>query len=754
MHIIFESHSKEFHLFNNSVSYLIKILKNKQLGHLYFGKNIRHRKTFSSMYWEENHGLTSCPFEGDSAFSLDYIKQEYPSYGTSDYTEGAYQILQPNGSKITNFEYKAHSIYNGKPQILNGKMPSTYASKNESMTLEITLTDKLIDMEIILVYTIFENFPVITRSVKFINLSNEPMIILNALSGVVDFSQSNFEMLQLSGNWSRERHIHKRKLVSGKQGIYSVRGASSAQHNPFLALGRDEINEQHGEVYGFSLIYSGNFIADVEVNHYDDTRVRMGINPFEFSWELNNGDVFETPEMVMVYSDKGLSGMSQTYHALFTQHLMRGAWKDKPSPVLINNWEATYFNFDETKILKLAKAAKKVGIELLVLDDGWFGKRNDDTTSLGDWFVDKNKLPEGIGALSKKVKALGIDFGLWFEPEMVNKESKLYQEHPDWVIETPNRRMSHGRNQYVLDFSRVEVVDYIYRMMDAIISDSEISYIKWDMNRNITEPFSLGLSSQRQGELFHRYIIGVYDLYDRLVTAFPSVLFESCSSGGGRFDPALLYYAPQAWTSDDTDAVERLKIQYGTSIAYPLRSMGSHISAVPNHQVGRITPLSMRANVAYFGTFGYELDITQMTEEELVTVKKQVAFYKAHRELIQYGKFYRLTSPFGAKGTDAAWAVVSEDKKEMILGMYRVLAKVNYKHEVIKLVGLNPETKYKINGYKREYYGDELMNVGLPIQYVFTGTNHELYALQQQIQTEGIINIGDYSSQVFHITAV
>lgn len=714
MPIIFNDTTKEFHLQTNKVSYILIVLQNNQLGHLYYGKKLRHRESFAHLFQVGHRANTNYVYEGNNAFSLDLIKQEYPAYGTTDYREPAYQILQENGSRITNFEYKEHEIYQGK-KLLDG-LPATYVEdENEATTLEITLYDNQIGVEIRLSYTVFEDFNTITRSTEFINYAKEKVNLTRALSASVDFFDSDFEMIQLSGSWARERHIKTRKLVPGVQSITSTRGTSSAQQNPFIALKRPDTNEQQGEVFGVSLVYSGNFLAQVEVDHYDVSRLMIGINPFDFNWLLETGESFQTPEVVMVYSDEGLNGMSQTFHRLFQNRLARGKWRDQERPVLINNWEATYFDFNEEKIVEIAKESKDLGVELFVLDDGWFGKRDDDTTSLGDWFVDKDKLPNGITGLAKKINALGLEFGLWFEPEMVSKLSKLYQSHPDWIIHVPNRNISHGRNQYVLDFSRVEVVDYIYELMAEILNAAPIHYVKWDMNRYMTEIGSLDLPANRQKEVAHRYILGVYHLYERLTTRFPNVLFESCASGGCRFDPGLLYYAPQTWTSDDTDAVERLKIQYGTSMVYPISSMGAHVSAVPNHQVGRVTSLDTRANVAYFGVFGYELDVTKMDQQEKDEVKKQIAFYKENRSLIQKGKFYRIDSPFAKDGNVTSWMVVSDDQRKALVGYYQLLSLPNTGFDRIQLEGLHPDYEYSIEGVDGTFFGDELLNAGLLI---------------------------------------
>ncbi|GAA0177832.1 alpha-galactosidase [Clostridium sediminicola] len=722
MPIKFNKNTKEFHLYNNEISYIINILKNNQIGNLYFGKKITHRDSFKHLLNINNRALTACIYKDDYSFSLDHIKQEYPSYGTTDFRQPSHKIKQRNGSTITNFEYKKHYIYKGKKK-LDG-LPATYTeNENEAITLEIHLEDSIIRTELVLYYSIFENYSAIARSAKFINKGESDIKLCSAMSMSLDLPDDEYEMMHLSGGWSRERHVKKRKLQSGIQSVYSARGASSVHHNPFIALKKFDANEFNGEVYGFSLVYSGNFIAQVEVDYLSVSRITMGINPFGFEWSLEKGKEFQTPEAVMVYSLRGINGMSQTYHKLYRTRLARGYWRDKTRPILINNWEATYFDFNEEKILNIAKTAKEYGVEMFVLDDGWFGKRNDDTTSLGDWFVDESKLPNGISSLANKIKDMGMMFGLWFEPEMVNKASKLYEEHPDWVISTPNRKDSHGRNQFVLDFSRKEVVDYIFAMMDNILSEAPVSYIKWDMNRNITEAYSIALDTHKQEELMHRHILGVYNLYERLIEKFPKILFESCASGGGRFDPGMLYYAPQTWTSDDTDAIERLKIQYGTSMVYPISSMGSHVSAVPNHQVLRVTDIDTRANVAYFGTFGYELDLNHLSIEDKNKLRNQIDFYKENRELIQKGDFYRLISPFEKDGNITSWMVVSEDKEQSLVGYYKILNEANPVLQRIKLQGLDNEKKYSINNSDKLFYGDELMNIGILPGEIFTGYN-------------------------------
>ena len=739
MAIIFHKQSKCFHLYNDEVSYIMRIMENGQLENLYYGKKIHDKEDFAYFHDEAMRSQMSVCIPEPGLLSMQYTRQEYPSYGTGDYRSPAVTIAQENGSRIIDFKYAGHEIYSGKKEIL--PLPATYVEgKEEAETLEVTLHDNVMDTDLILSYTIYEAYPVITRNTKFVHKGKEKIVLERAMSASVEFLDMDYEMVQLSGGWSRERYVKNRKLEMGIQSIQSLNGTCcGAEHNPFLALKRPHTTESQGEVYGFSLVYSGNYLGQVEVSTFDMTRVMMGINPEDFSWELKSGESFQTPEVVMVYSDNGLNKMSQTYHRLYRKRLMHGEWRDKARPILLNNWEATYFDFNEEKILTIAKKAKEAGVELFVLDDGWFGARNDDYRGLGDWYVNLEKLPDGISGLSKKVEELGLKFGLWVELEMVNKDSDLYRAHPDWIISAPNRFESHARHQNVLDFSRKEVVDYIYEMIAKVIRESSISYIKWDMNRYMSEPYSKGSAPCEQGKVMHKYILGVYDLYTRLTTEFPHILFESCASGGARFDPAMLYFAPQTWCSDDTDASERTKIQYGTSYVYPIVSMGSHVSAVPNHQMHRITPIETRANVAYFGTFGYELDLNLLSDAEIETVKKQIAFMKEHRELIQMdGDFYRLLSPF--EGNETAWMVVSSDKTQAVAAFYQRLNKVNASWLRLKLDGLDANTKYEVScdmapvtsydakiaeayGHKTDEdsvktyqaYGDELMSAGIPI---------------------------------------
>ena len=740
MPIIYNEKTREFHLYNQEISYIIKILDNDQPGQLYYGKRLTHREDFSHLFEYAMRDMSPYAFEGNSTFSLENIKQEYPTFGCGDMRFPAYEIERENGSHVVEFVYKEHKIYNGKPK-LEG-LPATYVeSDDEAQTLELVLEDTSINTRIVLLYTIYEAFPVIARSVRFECDSDEKITLLSAMSACVDLPDKDYEMIDLAGVWARERHVRRHKLDYGIQSIYSMRGCSSYQFNPFLALARENADEFQGQVYGFSLVYSGNFLAQTEVDNYDTARVLMGIHPNGFKWTLEKGESFQTPEMVMVYSEAGLNGMSQTFHKLYRTRLARGTWRDKVRPILINSWEAFYFDFDAPKLLGLADVAADLGMELFVLDDGWFGKRDDSTSSLGDWYPNEEKLKGTLKELAEKINAKGLKFGLWIEPEMTNKDSDLYRAHPDWLLAEQGKRICHSRTQYVLDFSKKEVREYIGDMLENLLAEVPVSYIKWDMNRTFSEVFSNGNDREYQGKVCHKYILGVYELYERLTSRFPHVLFESCASGGARFDPGMLYYAPQGWTSDDTDAIERLKIQYGTSMVYPVSCMGSHVSASPNHQTNRVTPIETRADVAYFGTFGYELDLLKLGEEDKAEIRRQIAFMKEKRDLIQKGTFYRLKSPF--EGNETAWMIVSEDQKKALVGYYRVMQPVNVGFKRLKLKGLKEDICYKVSGYAYDCYGDELMQVGMILSDSASG-----------VWKKGVNDKGDFQAEVFEIVAV
>ncbi len=712
MSITYDAKKKVFHLQTNKSSYIFGYYKENFLIHMYYGKKLTDIFDFEDFLpTTEEAGFSAWDIK-EEPISSDVLPMEFPCYGSCDLKTPAFHAKYADGSQVTVLNYKEHKIYKGKPSI--DGLPSTYVEdESEADTLELTLTDEVKNIDVKLFYTVFNNLDVITKRVEISNASSETVDIINAYSGSLSlFENDKYEMYQLNGCWARERQIHKYPIKYGFQGIESKRNSSSHFFNPFLAIAEKNATETVGEVFGLSLIYSGNFSALTDTDNYGTVRVLMGINPFGFGWKLGQGEKFSTPELVMVRSGEGLGEMSRVYHKLYRTRLIRGKYRDSNRPVLINNWEATYFEFNEDKILDIAKKAKECDIDLMVLDDGWFGKRNDDTTSLGDWFTDKNKLPDGVESLAKKVVKSGMQFGLWFEPEMISVESELYKKHPDWMIQIKGRKASESRHQHILDLSNPEVADFVYDSLANILSKAPITYVKWDYNRNTTESGSMYLDSEHQQELSHRYYLNFYKVMERLTTDFPDVLFEGCSGGGGRFDPGMLAYFPQYWTSDDSDAIERIYIQYGTSMCYPSSAMGAHISAVPNHQVHRVTSLDLRGNVAMAGQFGYELDLNTLTDEEIEKVKEQVKTYKKIRNTIQQGDMYRLASPF--ENDHMAWNFVSEDKSKAVLFYYTVRGRMLNGVHRIKMGGLDTDAKYKDVNSSKVYSAESLMNVGLP----------------------------------------
>ena len=708
--ILFDQLTKTFHLKNDKISYILGIEENNYLTHLYFGKKIE-RYSGGYRYPRTDRSFSpNAAHAQDRLLSLDTLPMEYPGYGFGDFREPAHNIKLENGSRINDFRYDSFEIQNGKPQLAG--LPALYVNhEEEAQTLIIQLVDTVSDLKLQLLYTIYNDYAAIIRSTRLVNASEQTVEINQLASQSLDFPNQAFELVHLNGTWARERQLTREAIQTGIKRLDSKRGSSSHQQNPFAALVEPTTTEYQGSAYGFNLVYSGSHETVIQKDPYNQTRVIMGLNSFNFGWQLQPTQAFQTPEVVMVYSDNGLNQMSQTFHDLYNHHLVRGQYKLQERPTLINNWEATYFDFDEEKIMNIVDEASQLGIEMFVLDDGWFGNRENDFTSLGDWVETEGKLACGLENLSQQIHDKGMKFGIWFEPEMISEDSDLFRAHPDWALGTPGRERSISRNQYVLDFSRQDVRDNLYQQMKAIFDRVPIDYVKWDMNRNMTEVYSLLLDPQMQGEVAHRYMLGFYDFLEKLTTEFPHILFESCSGGGGRFDAGLLHYMPQTWTSDNTDAIARLKIQYGTSLVYPTSSMGAHVSAVPNHQTGRETSLAIRGNAAMSGVFGYELDLTQLSAEEKAEIKEQVAFYKEHRRLLQFGNFYRLMSPF--ESNDTAWMFVAPDQSEALVFYFRTLAEASYPLVTLKLAGLIADAQYQLG--EQVLLGEELMNVGFYI---------------------------------------
>lgn len=736
INIFYNEKDKAFKLRANNTDYMMKVCEEGYLAHVYYGNKVPDEDLTYLLRLDESP-FTPATNDRDRASFMDTLPFEYPCFGVGDYRESAFKIMDASGMSTCDLRYVSHKMYEGKPK-LEG-LPATFATEESGCsTLEITMYDKYADIEVVLIYTAFDKLDVITRSAVITNKSEKPFKITRALSACVDFDTDKMDMITLNGSWARERAVERCRLHHGKQLVDSCRGESSHQNNPFVALCDNNADEDKGEVFGFNFVYSGNFYAQAEVTQHKKTRFLMGINPLDFEWLLEKGESFTCPEVVMVHSDEGIGKMSRTFHDLYRNNLIRGEYKDKRRPILINNWEATYFNFDTDKLIDIAKEASKLGIEMLVMDDGWFGHRDSDNSSLGDWFVYEKKLKGGLKYLVDEVNKLGMKFGIWFEPEMISPDSELYKAHPDWAIQIKGRPLTLCREQYVLDYSRKEVRDYVYGMMKKILDSANIEYIKWDMNRQLTEVGSSTLPAERQRELWHRYVLGVYDLMDRLTTDYPHILLENCSGGGARFDPGMLYYSPQIWCSDDTDAIERLKIQHGTSMCYPCSAMGAHVSDCPNHTVGRNTPFKTRGHVAMVGTFGYELDVTRIPQEDRDAIPAQIEEFNKFNKLVRTGDHYRIGNMFEDNTWDA-WEFVAKDKSEALFEFVQVLARPNERSRRIKLKGLEPEAYYyEESEPDKKISGAALMNAGINIAKMWNGDG--LY--------------GDFCSKILHFIKV
>ncbi len=674
MGIIINKDKMSVHLFTENTSYVIESYEGELL-HSYWGAKIDLPDVTPLVPIEEFVSFYPNPDPNNTVYSLDTIPREYPDFGRSDFGSPAYRVTLEDGTKITHFELVSFEKTEGKPAIPG--LPSTYSDDDDKIeTLVIHLHDQKTSMDLNLFYTVNESFDVITRYAQFINHGSNAIELNNAMSANVDFyNDQNFDLIHFNGSWGRERYIERQPIGRNTHVIESKRGASSHHENPLVLLARPDTNDLRGDVYSMNFVYSGSFKTIIDVNSYDQTRFQMGLNDFDFDWLLESGEDFYTPEVVMVYSNKGFNGMSHIYHDLYRKRLCKGRFRDQERPVLINNWEATYFTFNQEKLEAIGEAASDIGIELFVLDDGWFGKRDSDKSGLGDWFVNRDKLESGLSGVAAFMNQRDLQFGLWFEPEMISPDSDLYRAHPDWALQAKGHVGSTGRHQLVLDMSRVDVQDYIIEVIADILRQHPITYVKWDMNRNMTESYSLLQVAKRQGETKHRYMLGLYRVLEALTTEFDHILFESCSGGGGRFDPGMLYYMPQTWVSDDTDAYERQFIQYGTSFAYPTITMGSHVSVSPNHQTRRETPLDTRGFISMMANLGYELDLSVLSQSELTQVSQQIEYYKSIRGDIQFGRLYRLLSPFGDRGT--ASLIESEDQERYYLFYFTALYKPN-----------------------------------------------------------------------------
>ena len=713
MSIRYDEANRIFELDTRNTSYRIGIADEEGfVGHIYYGQKIRPQKcdqflrTCEAPFIPSKNNRERCSF-------MDTFPTEYSGNGIGDYRESCIAVKTANGSRTVDLKFVDYDIVNGKPGISG--LPASFAGEEEVQTLVVHMMDGGCGIDVDLIYSVFEDEDVITRSVSVKNAGDRDIRLTKVYSACIDMDDEDFEMLTLHGSWARERQIERRPIAYGKQSVSSLRGESSHQDHPFMAWMTKGTDQTTGDVYGMHFVYSGNFIAQIEKSQFDSIRAVMGIHPEEFEWLLTPGDEFVAPEVVLTYSHNGIGQMSRNLHDFYRGHLIRSRYLHQKRPVLINNWEATYFDFDTDKLLAIAKSAAEHGIEMLVMDDGWFGHRNDDATSLGDWFVNENKIKGGLKHLVDDVNKLGLKFGIWMEPEMISPDSELYRKHPDWAFAVPERTATLSRNQYVLDLSRKEVRDYVYECVHNVISSANIEYVKWDMNRQLTDIGSVEFTRDRQGELAHRYVIGVYELQERLVNDFPDLLLENCSGGGARFDPGMLYYSPQIWCSDDTDAIERLSIQEGTELIYPLSTMGAHVSDCPNHTVGRSTPFMTRAHVALAGTFGYELDITKISEEERAMIPEQVSMYHKYNDLVREGDYYRVAS-YRENGLYDCWMVVAKDKSEALVTYVQVLGRPNMHSRKIRLAGLLADRDYMLDGTERVYGGDLLMNAGMLVE--------------------------------------
>lgn len=711
MSIQFNEEKKLFTLSTKNTTMAFSVFDRGYLFSQYYGKKIREADLLR--LWQPGASGFTPNYDGAATHrhALDTIPTEYPSYGGGDFRDPAIGVEFKNGSRLLDLVYRSHKIEKGnvEPEGLPGL-------SGGDQTLEVTLLDEYTGLEVVLRYVVFEDIDIIVRNSRIVNATGDIMYVTRALSASLDLCEGKYDMISLWGGHNYERQMCREALRHGTQSVGSRRGTSSHFHNPFIALAAPHTTEFAGDVYGAALVYSGNFLASVDLGYRDDIRMQIGIHPTDFRWKLNPGEVFTTPEAVLTYSDQGLNGMSQNYHKAVKYHLGHTKHRNAPRPIVINNWEATYFNFNEEKLLAIIDSCKGLGIDTFVLDDGWFGHRDNDHTSLGDWFIDKNKLPNGLTPLIEKCESQGMTFGLWFEPEMISEESELYKAHPDWCMRLEGRPYCRGRNQLILDLSRDDVREHLEKAIGDILANNRISYVKWDMNRNFTDAYSALLPADQQPEIFHRYVLNLYKLLGALTEKFPDVLFEGCSGGGGRFDMGMLYYDPQIWTSDDSDAIERLKIQYGTSLVYPPQAMTAHVSACPNHQVGRTTPFNTRAAVAMSATFGYELNPLQLSEEERAEIANQTALYHKIQPLIMDGDFYRVVDPF--EENSCCWMFVKPDKSEAIVTYVQKLHH-SYWHRHIKLVGLDSEATYQMTELHGDLDitvgGDELMYAGMAI---------------------------------------
>ena len=712
MGIIYCEKDRTFTLQTKNTTYQMQVDRYGFLLHLYYGKKTDGCMDYLLTYYDR--GFSGNPYDAgeDRTYSMDTLPQEFPCYGNGDFRSTAFAVENADGSMSCDLRYKSHKIFDGKYN-LEG-LPAVYASEEEAQTLEILMEDPVTGVKVVLLYGVLSAQDIITRSVSVKNESSGKIYLNKIESASLDFLYGDYEFLTFYGRHAMERNVQRVPVVHGTQKIGSVRGTSSHQYNPMMILAEKETTEDKGNCYAMSFVYSGCFQGEVLKDQLNQTRMMLGLQEEAFRYPLEAGEMFQAPEVILSYSSEGMNRLSQNLHHCIRQHICRGKYKEEIRPILINSWEAAYFDFTGDTIYELAKAAKEVNIDMLVMDDGWFGKRDDDNSGLGDWFVNEKKLGGTLGNLIKRINDLGVKFGIWIEPEMVSEDSDLYRKHPDWALTVPGRNPVRSRNQLVLDFSRKEVVDEIYDQICKVLDQGNIEYVKWDMNRSLMDVYSS--VTRDQGRVLHDYVLGLYDFLERLVQRYPNLLIEGCSGGGGRFDAGMMYYTPQIWCSDNTDAIDRLRIQYGTSFGYPVSVVGSHVSAVPNHQTGRKTPLHTRGVVAMSGTFGYELNLMKLSEEEKQEIREQIVEYKSYASIIQNGLYYRLSNPTTEE--ICAWEFVHTDEKEQSKVLLNIVMQVihgNMTVNYVKLQGLEETAVYREEKSGKRYTGAALMYGGMPL---------------------------------------
>lgn len=712
-YISFQKDTMVFTLHTKTSMYQMQVGQYGTLLHLYYGVDLGDAWVTHGIV-NLDRGFSGNPYEADRdrTFSLDVLPQEYTAEGNGDYRIQGIEAEHKDGSHILQLKYESHEIRKGKYALAG--MPAMFAGEDEAETLAIILKDEPSGIRVKLLYGVIWDCDIITRAVEVVNQGKTSVILRRVMSAELDFSRRPMDMIHFYGRHSMERLTERQPLHHGIQSVESKRGISSHHHNPAVIFCDRTATEDYGECFGIAFVYSGNFICQAELDQVEQTRVVMGIHPYQFAWTLNPGESFVSPEAAMSFSGTGLESLSHHFHDGFREHLIRSSFVKKPRPVLVNNWEATYFQFDEEKLYNIAKAAKEVGIEMFVLDDGWFGKRDSDYTGLGDWYVNEEKIHGGLPKLVSKIRRLGLKFGIWLEPEMVSEDSDLYRRHPDWCLKIPGRLPVRSRSQLNLDVTKKEVRDYIMEQIFKVIDSCQADYIKWDVNRALGNVFSQGEEAGRQGEVFHRHMLGVYDMMERLITRYPNLLFETCAGGGGRFDAGMLYYSPQIWCSDNTDAADRLEIHYGTSFFYPISTFGAHVSVCPNHQTGRTTSLRTRGIVAGSGTFGYELDLEHMDEDEKRAAAKQIEQFKATEDLVQTGDYYRLSAPKD-QSNSVFWEFVSKDKRDVLVSGVVLRSEVNPPVYCLRFRGLAPDKLYREKVSGETFSGIALMKAGLAV---------------------------------------